>query len=61
MPIRKQASRRSATRALVTFPIHVTGDLWERFKARAREEGRSAHGVLVAFVEKYGTEKPKRK
>jgi hypothetical protein len=44
--------------AIVTFPIHVTRDVWDRFKD-ALEPGQSAHGVLVEFIEKHGSRKGK--
>lgn len=45
---------RPQTPGFVTFPVHVERDVWERFKQRAEREGRSAHGLLKEFIEKYG-------
>jgi hypothetical protein len=43
-------------RAVVTFPLHVRADVWQRFK-EALGKDQSAHGVLTAFVERYGRRK----
>lgn len=46
----KKKTTRRPERAIVTFPLHIRGEVWERFRD-ALDKGESAHGVLLAFVE----------
>ena len=57
---RKAQKPKTTARSVVVFPIRVAGDVWERFKTRSRIEDRSAHSLLIEFVEQYAEGKPKR-
>jgi hypothetical protein len=42
---------------IVTFPIRVTGELWNRVTDQAHRDERSVHAVVVEFLEHYAGRK----
>jgi hypothetical protein len=47
------ASRARRPDEIVTFPIRVTGELWNRVTDQAHRDERSVHAVVVEFLEHY--------
>jgi hypothetical protein len=45
---------------IVTFPIRVTGELWNRVTDQAHRDGRSVHAVVVEFLQRYSKRKPRK-
>lgn len=45
---------------IVTFPVRVPGELWNRITEQAHRDDRSVHAVVVELLTQYADKKPTR-